>query len=524
MNELYKLILVDDEDDVRGRILSKIKDESGFEVVGKAGNGFDALELIEEHRPHVVITDIKMPFINGIELARRIRRDYPTTKVAFISGYDEFEYAREAIELNVVSYLMKPITSRDIDDFLKRLKISLDEEFDILSNTRNIERKYQESIPVLVNSYLNSFRQKAELETDDINRLETYGLDLSEGNYVVGNVSMSRERFDEETKILVQELAQKVFKTFEICITFLTPEGVTFVLEDDRLSSSHNIDLQVFEILKYVEEYRNTTLQFGISKVFHNFKQFPNAFSEGEQSLRHCKYFNMGDIIYFDDIEDIEKKHIVIDDVDFSDFEYELKFGNKQGIKTKLEQILKKTRSDGNVILDHELVIIKISNSLINFMKSINVNIGTVIDGNLIEKLMSYSDSDELKEYVYDLAINLREQNVKSQANKTDRLVEQAIKYVDENYQDPSLSLEEVSEVLNISVSYLSMLLSKLKGITFNKYLIKVRMEKAQELLKLTNEKIVNIATMCGYNEVYYFSHSFKKYTGKSPKEFRVNG
>ena len=100
MND-YKVILVDDEDDVRGRIISKIKPDSGFTVVGKAGNGFDALELIEELRPDVVITDIRMPFIDGIELARIIKRDYPTTKIAFISGYDEFDYdndgrAREA--------------------------------------------------------------------------------------------------------------------------------------------------------------------------------------------------------------------------------------------------------------------------------------------------------------------------------------------------------------------------------------------------------------------------------------------
>ena len=108
--------------------------------------------------------------------------------------------------------------------------------------------------------------------------------------------------------------------------------------------------------------------------------------------------------------------------------------------------------------------------------------------------------------------------------NKTEKLIEDAIKYIEENYSDPSISLESVSEYLNISVSYLSMLLSKLKGISFNKYLVKVRMEKAKELLKFTLEKVVNVATLCGYNEVYYFSHSFKKYTGMSPKEFRNNG
>lgn len=525
MSEQYKMILVDDEDDVRGRILSKIKPGLGFEVVGKAGNGYDALELIEEHRPHVVFSDIKMPFINGIELAKIIRRDYPTTKVAFISGYDEFEYAREAIELNVVSYLMKPVTSGDIEEFLVKLKKSLDDEFDFLSNTKNIESKYQESIPVLVNSYLNSFRQKIELEDEDVMRLETYGLDLSNGNYIVGSVSLNNESFDEETKILVQTLVSKVFKTFDFSIDFLTPEGVTFIVEDDRLKLAREIDLQVFEILKYVEEYRGVNIQFGISKLFKNFKQFPNAYSESEQALRHCKYFNMGNIIYFEDIEDLETKHVTFDDSDFSEFEYELKFGTSESIKRKLEAILDKaTSKQKDVVIDHQLVIVKIVNTLIGFMNSINVDILDVTNDNILQSLLQFNKQEDLAVYVLDLIEKLREKNVKSQTNKTERIASKAIQYIEDHYTDPSISLESVSEELNISVSYLSMLLSKLKGITFNKYLVKVRMEKAKELLKFTNDKVINIASLCGYNEVYYFSYSFKKYTGMSPKEFRNNG
>lgn len=90
VSEKYKIILVDDEDEVRGRISSKILGDSGFEVVGTAGNGYDALELIEKFSPHVVMTDIKMPYIDGIELARIIRREYPTVRIGFITGYDEF--------------------------------------------------------------------------------------------------------------------------------------------------------------------------------------------------------------------------------------------------------------------------------------------------------------------------------------------------------------------------------------------------------------------------------------------------
>lgn len=525
MSELYKVILVDDEDDVRGRIVSKILPEMGFEVVGKAGNGYDALELIDIHKPHVVITDIKMPFINGIELARIIRRDYPTTKVAFISGYDEFEYAREAIELNVVSYLMKPITSSDIDNFLKKLKLSLDDEFDFLSNKDIIEANYKESIPILVNSYLNSFIPKIELTDKDISKLEKYNYELNKGNYVTVCVSMSGGLLFEETKVFLQTLVRRTFGNYDQCITFITPEGITFIVKDDRLKVSSDLDLQIYEVFKYVEKYRNIQIQFGVSKLYHDFKKFPKSYQDSDSALRHSKYFNMGDIIYFEDIEDIEKKQVVIEDSEFDDLAYELKFGSINEVKSKLKLIISKGMiEDEGVILDHQLMVVKLANTMINFIQSLQVNISTINNGNIIEELLLFNDGDSLFDYIINLVVKLREKNQKSQVKKTDKLMDLAIKYINEHYKDPSLSLEIVAEELSISVSYLSMLLSKLKGITFNKYLVKVRMEKAKELLKLTSEKIINIAGMCGYNEVYYFSHSFKKYSGMSPKEFRNNG
>ena len=106
----------------------------GFEIIGQASNGYDAIDLIERLKPDVVITDIRMPFVDGIQLANIIRTEHPKTKIAFISGYDEFAYAKEAIELDVVSYLSKPITEEEIVHFLNKLKNRLDEEYQAVFN------------------------------------------------------------------------------------------------------------------------------------------------------------------------------------------------------------------------------------------------------------------------------------------------------------------------------------------------------------------------------------------------------
>ncbi|MBN2604678.1 MAG: response regulator [Bacilli bacterium] len=530
MLENYRMILVDDEDDVRGRIVTKIKDESGFSVVGKAGNGYDALELIEKYQPHIVLTDIKMPFIDGIELARIIRRDYPTTKVAFISGYDEFDYARQAIELNVVSYLMKPITSEELDKFLFKLKTILDEEIDAISNTENLLKRYDESIPLLIDTHLNSFLLKNTLDDKDLNILKSFGMNIQNGKYVTAFIGIEKHNDNtfediEKSKIFINNLLNRLFEKYEFTHHFLVADGVIVTAMDNTFDIRKEIDLELFEIIKYAEQYGNIKLRIGVSRLFEDFRNFPLSFKEADEALKYSKYFNMGQIIYSNEIQAKEKKHIVIDESLITTFEYSMKYGTQKEVEDALKDMMKFTKNENkDYILDHQLLVINLVNSILNFTISIGIDISEIDDGNILEKMLSFSNPSELLIWIKQLIFKLRDLNLKSQSNKTDVLIEDAVKYIELNYHDTSISLESVSDYLNISVSYLSMLFSKKKGITFNKFLIKVRMEKAKEMLKFTDQKVINIATMVGYNEVYYFSHSFKKYTGLTPREFRANG
>lgn len=405
MKENYRMILVDDEDDVRGRILSKINEDSGFTVVGKAGNGYDAIDLIEKYKPHVVLTDIKMPFINGIELAKIIRRDYPTTKVAFISGYDEFEYAREAIELNVVSYLMKPVTSEDINSFLAKLKEALEHEFDYLSNTRLIHQRYNDSIPLLVNSYLSTYRYRNELNNQDISHLEQYQLSFATSNYIVAVIGFENNeeiKSTEETKIFIGNLISRVFKKVEYVHHFLIPEGVVLLIKDDHLKQARFIDIELYELVQFAEEYRQTTLEIGVSSVFHDFRHYPEGCRHAEQALRHSKYFNIGQIIYYDDIDKKETKQVLLDETQLSEFEYLLKFGDKEDIKRSLDQLLNLSYTEKNIIIDPQLLIIKLSNALINFSSSINVDITEVCTDNIVSTLSNFKELDEMNQFIYE--------------------------------------------------------------------------------------------------------------------------
>lgn len=153
--ERYTLLLVDDEEEVVQIIMKKISwEEIGFSVIGHANNGVKALEMVEEYQPDVVITDIKMPYMDGMELAKRIKAGYPDIKILFFTGFDEFEYAREAIHLEVEEYILKPLNAVELTEIFEKLKTKLDQEISEKRNAEILQKYYMESLPLLqVNFY-----------------------------------------------------------------------------------------------------------------------------------------------------------------------------------------------------------------------------------------------------------------------------------------------------------------------------------------------------------------------------------
>ena len=156
--EKYTVLLVDDEEEVLQVIKKKINWEGlGFSVIGYADNGVKALEMMEEYQPDVVMTDIKMPYMDGMELAKRIKSGYPATKILIFTGFDEFEYAKEAVHLEVEEYILKPVNSVELTNVFTQLKIKLDQEISEKRNAEILKNYYMESLPFLKTNFLFYF-------------------------------------------------------------------------------------------------------------------------------------------------------------------------------------------------------------------------------------------------------------------------------------------------------------------------------------------------------------------------------
>ncbi|MGD9909695.1 MAG: helix-turn-helix transcriptional regulator [Candidatus Izemoplasmatales bacterium] len=262
-------------------------------------------------------------------------------------------------------------------------------------------------------------------------------------------------------------------------------------------------------------------IRVGVSSIFNHISKLSIAFRESRQAIQYGKFLNTGRIVYITDVENKEIKHIMLSPEEIHEIDNIVRFGTNQELHDVLEAQKLAFNAQKNYHLAHDLYLISFANIILNFSQTISADTDDLIDGSMLQILQSFARIDDLFTWIETTIFELRKRYIDSSKTWVDEVLNDAIAFVDKHYDDPLLSLNMVCDYLNISISYLSMLLKREKNITFNKYVIQVRMEKAKELLRTTNHKIIDISLMTGYNEVYYFSHSFKKYTGMSPKQFR---
>jgi two-component system, response regulator YesN len=529
--DLYKIILVDDEDEVRGRISSKISEESGFTIVGTAGNGYDALELIEKLSPAVVLTDIRMPFIDGIELAAQIRRDYPTVRVAFISGYDEFEYAREAIELHVSSYLTKPVTQEDISRFLTRLKDELDREFKEKYNRDRLRKSYDENLPLLLDNSFFSFlvstgksRQQAQED------LQSCGLELEGKNYLIARIQVEEEgtrrdlREYERMKHALRSLIGTALERRGFTFWFFKfSDGLFLLVEERNDLFLKEIDPVFFEIVKLAEKFLSLNINMGISQLRTNFRQLGLAYEESCKALEHSRFLHGGRIVYIDQLEETESSQAVLSltEGEIKSLEQIIRYGTDGEVRDLLSSLKMACLRDSKGSINFRMYTVNLVNVLVKYAAFIGVDLNFIAGEDVLERMVRFHSLEQVFDWVLSLVFKLREWNLTTRQTGSRKILDRAVNIVEQNFSDPRLSLDGVCDELGISVSYLSLLYRKNLETTFVKHLTKARMDRACELLRLTGDKIVDIAGKCGYNDVYYFSHSFKKSLGVSPKKYR---
>lgn len=206
--EKYSVLLVDDEEEVIQVIMKKIDwNALGFAVIGSASNGVRALEMAEKYQPDVVMTDIKMPYMDGLELARRLKKEMPTVRILLFTGFDEFEYAKEAVHLEVEEYILKPVNSQELTEVFGRLKKTLDQDREEKRSVEKLQTYYEESLPLLQANFFSSLIE-GRIQEDELPRyLSDYRIDLSGPWYCISVFHTSSHHVPENISPLLLSMS-----------------------------------------------------------------------------------------------------------------------------------------------------------------------------------------------------------------------------------------------------------------------------------------------------------------------------
>ncbi|MCG8481386.1 MAG: response regulator, partial [Spirochaetales bacterium] len=514
---------------VRGRISSRISEETGFAVVGTAGNGYDALELIEEHAPHVVLTDIKMPYIDGIELASIIRRDYPTTKVAFITGYNEFDYAREAIKLRVQAYLTKPLTEEAIRTFLDDLREELDREFEENFAPTIVQRQYEESVPLLIENSLTSvLLSRTSSVTVEVDQLMRYGVDLESERYVFCYIAVERnaEHWDviefEKLKMSVRSNVEKTLDSEELAFYgFFFNEGIALIVKRRGVSFAQDLDMALNRIVRTIERFQGVRIGIGVSEHHVSLCEVRAAYNEAMRAYEVGRLRSDGRLTYSGQLPERPRAYALLEEAEEARLNRALRYESAGRTHTVLAEIRDRVVGNGSAGGDTRLVMLSITDLLVRYSSVVDADLTQLAGADLIESVARMQSFDEFTGWAKRIVDDLQSYGRRSKMDNAERLLSRAEEYMERHVADKDLTMQSVCDAQGISVSYVGQLFKKYRNTTFVKYLTALRMERAKEMLRLSGSRITEVAEACGYRDVYYFSHCFRKYAGVPPKRYR---
>ena len=542
---MLKIFLAEDEVVVRETIKRMIPwEELGFELVGEAADGEMALPLLIRQQPDLLITDIKMPFMDGLTLARLAKKEIPGLKVVILSGYDDFNYAKQAIGIGVEDYLLKPITKNALIERLSEIRSRYEHE--------KTQKEYYEKFQREMQAYeKNSSRDFFEaLVGGSMDMMEVYkraeklGLDIVAEAYKILIFTMN---CDEDFSGQRDEYSSWEAESLELLENFFAGHSSAMLfrsnifsygvlLKGQRETIEENTRACVDEIRKILSRQDGRREWFlAVGQSVDRLSQIQKSYHTASRAFSQ-RYLYDENILYYDEMETMEHPGGQAETEDNA-------YLQKVDVNALNPAILQKFLSNGlqeeteNFVKDYfyaigqepmeslvfrNYVILNVRFSVISFIKGLGCDTNEMESADTEEVLAESGKNMEsaiaYAKKMISQAIEIRDQN---SGNKNRSILKTAVDFIDSHYMDEEISLNTVANVANVSSNHFSALFSQNMGQTFIEYLTTLRMNKAKELLRCTGMRSSEIAGEIGYKDAHYFSYLFKKTQGMTPSDYR---
>jgi two-component system response regulator YesN len=525
---MHTVFLVEDEPLIRENIRNAIvKSEEPYSCIGEAGDGELALSIIQDLKPDILITDIKMPFMDGLTLARHAKAISPWLRVIIVSGHDEFELARQAICLGVDNYLLKPVTSKDL---LEALHKASDQITEHKRNSLSFLKEASDEEAVknaLVGTLLEQLCGGEIIADEALRRAAELGIDILSKRYVV-LVSLfegkggyaNRQAIASKVKFLLTEDPDVLFFLSGVDSMVLIIKGTADI--DVTEKAYHTA-----QTLKHEIEDGSTALTVSISSVTGRISGIRDAFHEASILLKTFGQTKRGRIFCAGDIDRIESPVAASDCFFNVNIENKLKFAIAEDVGAIVKEFTKNLDVDEmQSVLYRYYILMDLTNTAMRIIRNFNPDMelpeiaGHFVD--LRQVFRSAMSVDEFTALATRICLKTIELRNSGNSSRHVQLVRRACEYIQENYNSPDISLNTVAAHVALSPTHFSTIFAQEMSITFIDYLTNVRMERVKEMLASTDEKVVNIAFNVGYNEPNYLSYLFKKREGLTLKEYRL--
>ena len=527
---IYKVLLVDDEEEVMDMIERRISwPELGFEVVGKAQNGIKALEISEKLQPDVVITDIKMPYMDGLELARSLKQDNPCVRILILTGFDEFEYAKEAVRLEIDEYILKPVNAIELSDCLKRLKNVLDREREEKLNIRKLEQYYTESLPVLQTNFFCSLME-GQISSGEIYKyLRNYQISLPGPYYCCAVLHTSENHIPNGMPPLllsmsVQREARERFSDRWDCRFFAYLGNIVMLINLGEEDGITKLTDDCDHFCKWTERFYNAVVTIGIGKVCTELQAIRFSYESAREAVSYRMIYGEGRSINIADIAPKgQELSMQPEDINLNGVFKAIHIGVREDIEHAVLSMVKELKKNARTITQYNFTVMEIVSHLYRFCGNnyLNFEDHTGEIRNVYEEILKM-DETTLSAWLVRVAISISDELKNARTSSLRSLIAEAKNIVRDCYADTGLSLDTVCSRLGVSNSYFSSVFKKESGISFITYLTDYRMQQAVRLILETNEKSYEIADHVGYEDANYFSYVFKRKYGMSPSKYRT--
>ena len=535
---MLKVFLVEDEVVMRNGIKNNIPwEQEGFEFAGEASDGELAYPLIKKEKPDILITDIRMPFMDGLELSRLVKKELPQIKIIILSGYNEFDYAKTAINIGVTDYLLKPISSAKLLEAVKKVGDMIEKEQDNARLIKRYEKEMEENILQEKHKLWGALASNRLSTIELLEKGQRLGIDFTASAYQVFLFKLMQEGDATGCSEELNRASEKVNElagSWEHVLSFdRSPEGWAFLIKGESEEEVQSTYLETRkELLELVDGYPKVEYFGGIGNVVHRIGDIQTSYKEAARAFSSRFFLDANQIA--DSAEMVRVQTEQDGKIDVSKMlskkrEHELverflKNGTTEEVDSFLDELFQNIGEQNcKSLLYRQYVVMDLFFCASDFLGNLEIDIENLPEecrdiNQIVEKA---EDTENLRYQIGNLFTETMQLRDSHSKKKYSKLLEDAKAFIDENYKHDEMSLNTVAAQVNISPSYFSTIFSSEMGQTFVEYLTHVRLEKAKELLMCSNMRTAEIGYEVGYKDSHYFSYIFKKVVGCSPKEYR---